>query len=152
MSCLCLCMKQKKALNTLGIEYEKIHACPCDSILYRNELKDASSWPTYGTSRWNKNRTETKKKMGIPVKVMWYFTQVPRFRRIFQSSKITKKLIWHVEERDFDGKMCHPSHSPSWKLVDYRWPKFSLEPRNLRLAISANGINPHSSLSSKHSC
>ena len=45
--------------------------------------------------------------MGIPVKVMWYFTQVPRFRRIFQSSKITKKLIWHVEERDFDGKMCH---------------------------------------------
>ena len=41
----------KKTLNTLGIEYEKIHACPYDSILYRNELKDASSCPTCRTSR-----------------------------------------------------------------------------------------------------
>ncbi|KAL6340633.1 hypothetical protein AAG906_010541 [Vitis piasezkii] len=43
--------------------------------------------------------------------------------------------------------MCHPSNSPSWKLVDHRWPKFSSEPRNLRLVISTDDINPHSSLS-----
>ena len=42
--------------------------------------------------------------------------------------------------------------SPSWKLVDHRWPEFSSEPRNLILAISADGIIPHSSLSSKHGC
>ena len=41
----------KKTLNILRMEYEKIYACPNDCILYRNELKDASSWPTYGTSR-----------------------------------------------------------------------------------------------------
>ncbi|KAL6315183.1 hypothetical protein AAG906_037415 [Vitis piasezkii] len=35
--------------------------------------------------------------------------------------------------------MRHPSDSPSWKLVDHRWPDFALEPRNLRLAISADG-------------
>ena len=52
----------------------------------------------------------------------------------------------------FDGKMCHPSDSTSWKLIDHKWPDFSREPRNLRLAISADGINPHSSLSSRHSC
>ncbi|KAL6321680.1 hypothetical protein AAG906_031189 [Vitis piasezkii] len=28
---------------------------------------------------------------------------------------------------------------PSWKLVDHRWPDFASEPRNLRLAISADG-------------
>ena len=28
----------KKKLNALGIEYEKIHACPNDCVLYRNEL------------------------------------------------------------------------------------------------------------------
>ena len=48
--------------------------------------------------------------------------------------------------------MRHPSDSPSWKLVDHRWPDFASEPRNLRLAISADGINPHSSMSSRHSC
>ncbi|RVW68140.1 hypothetical protein CK203_064044 [Vitis vinifera] len=43
--------------------------------------------------------------------------------------------------------MSHPSDSPSWKLIDHRWPEFSSEPRNLRLVISADDINPHSSLS-----
>ena len=142
----------KKTLNALGMEYEKIHACPNDCILYRNELKDASSCLTRGTSRWKTNRIRTKKRKGVPAKVMWYFPSVPRFRRMFQSSKITKRLIWHAKERDFDGKMCNPLDSPSWKLVDHRWPEFSTEPRNLRLAISADGRNPHSSLSRKHSC
>ena len=142
----------KKTLNTLGMEYEKIHACPNDCILYRNELKDATSCPTCGTSRWKLDGTGTKKRKGVPAKVMWYFPPIPRFRRLFQSPKIAKDLIWHAQEREFDGKMRHPSDSPSWKLVDHRWPDFALEPRNLRLAISADGINPHSSMSSRHSC
>nr|CAN78569.1 hypothetical protein VITISV_021512 [Vitis vinifera] len=94
----------------------------------------------------------TKKRKGVPAKLMWYFPPIPRFRRLFQSPKIAKDLIWHAQEREFDGKMRHPSDSPSWKLVDHRWPDFALEPRNLRLAISADGINPHSSMSSRHSC
>ena len=60
----------KKTLNTLGMEYEKIHACPNDCILFRNELKDASSWPTCGTSRWKTDRTRTKKRKRVPMKVM----------------------------------------------------------------------------------
>ncbi|RVW49659.1 hypothetical protein CK203_076741 [Vitis vinifera] len=35
--------------------------------------------------------------------------------------------------------MRHPSDSPSWKQVDHRWPDFASEPRNLRLAILADG-------------
>ncbi|RVW84608.1 hypothetical protein CK203_048116 [Vitis vinifera] len=73
-----------------------------------NELKDATSCPTCGTSRWKLDGTE----------------------------------------REFDGKMRHPSDSPSWKQVDHRWPDFASEPRNLRLSISADDINPHSSMSS----
>ncbi|RVW31767.1 hypothetical protein CK203_102030 [Vitis vinifera] len=106
----------KKTLNTLGMEYEKIHACPNDCILYRNELKDATSCPTCGTSRWKLDGTGTKKRKGLPAKVMWYFPPIPRFRRLFQSPKIAKDLIWHAQEREFD------------------------EPRNLRLAISADGV------------
>ncbi|RVW75383.1 hypothetical protein CK203_062331 [Vitis vinifera] len=129
----------KKTLNTLGMESEKIHACPNDCILYRNELNDASSCPTCGTSRWKLDRTRTKKMKGVPTKVMWYFPPIPRFKILFQSRKIAKDLIWHAQEREFDGKMHHPSDSPSWKLVDHRWPNFASEPRNLRLAISADG-------------
>ncbi|RVW62905.1 hypothetical protein CK203_059764 [Vitis vinifera] len=56
------------------------------------------------------------------------------------------------EGGEFDGKMRHPFDSPSWKVIDHRWPDFAAEPRNLGLAISADGINPHSSLSSRYSC
>ena len=55
------------------MEYEKIHVCPDDCILYRNELKDASSCPTCGTSRWKSNNTRTKKKKGVPVRKIIQF-------------------------------------------------------------------------------
>ena len=142
----------KKTLNALGMEYEKIHAYPNDCILYRNELKNASCCPTCGVSRWKVNSSGAKKRKGLPAKVMWYFPPIPRFKRMFHSSKFAKDLIWHAQEREFDGKMCHPSDSPSWKLIDHKWANFGGEPRNLRLAISADGINPHSSFSSRHSC
>ncbi|KAL6329406.1 hypothetical protein AAG906_017723 [Vitis piasezkii] len=83
-----------------------------------------------------------QKSKGVPAKVMWYFPPIPRFKRMFHSSKIAKDLIWHAQGGEFDGK-C---------VIDHRWPDFSVEPRNLRLAISADGINPHSSLSSRYSC
>ncbi|CAL9019318.1 unnamed protein product [Prunus brigantina] len=50
------------------------------------------------------------------------------------------------------AKMSHPADSPSWKLLDDKWPEFGNEPRNLRLALSSDGFNPHSSLSSRYSC
>ncbi|KAA0058445.1 uncharacterized protein E5676_scaffold535G00240 [Cucumis melo var. makuwa] len=46
-------------------------------------------------------------------------------------------------ERIEDGKLRHPADSPAWKLVDFKWPDFGSEPRNLRLALSADGVNPH---------
>ncbi|KAA0038021.1 uncharacterized protein E5676_scaffold237G001710 [Cucumis melo var. makuwa] len=33
--------------------------------------------------------------------------------------------------------------SPAWKLVDLRWPNFGSKPRNIHLALSMDGINPH---------
>ncbi|XP_062118464.1 uncharacterized protein LOC133832096 [Humulus lupulus] len=38
----------KKTICSLGMEYEKIHACPNDCILYRNRFSDAESCPTCG--------------------------------------------------------------------------------------------------------
>ena len=36
---------------------------------------------------------------------------------MFQFSKIVKDLIWHAQEREFDGNLHHLFNSPSWKLV-----------------------------------
>ncbi|RVW63238.1 hypothetical protein CK203_058658 [Vitis vinifera] len=87
----------KKTLNALGMEYKKIHACPNDCILYRNELNDASSCPTCGMSRWKVNKARARNSKRIPKKVLWYFPPIPRKSTINASNGAqfgveTKKL------------------------------------------------------------
>ena len=42
--------------------------------------------------------------------------------------------------------------SLTWQLVNQMWPEFASDCRNLRLAISVDDINPHSSMTNKNSC
>jgi hypothetical protein len=82
----------KNVVCPLGLQVQKIHACPSDCILYHgdeNENLDASS--VCGVE-WNKIRQndtgdvgrETAKKK-IPAKVIWYFPIVPRLKRLFRN-------------------------------------------------------------------
>ncbi|KAI5311767.1 hypothetical protein L3X38_040940 [Prunus dulcis] len=141
----------KKTLCALGLSYEKMHACPNDFILYRKEYEDSTDCPTCGISRWKEGKDSILKE-GVPAKVVWYFPPIPRFKRMFQSHETAKSLTWHAARKSIDGHMSHPADSPSWKLLDDKWPEFGNEPRNLRLALSSDGFNPHSSLSSRYSC
>ena len=93
-----------------------------------------------------------KSKKGVFAKVLWYFPLIPRFKRMFQSSETIRDLIWHANKRMINSKLRHPADSPSWKLVDEKWSIFASNPRNLHLVVSANIINPYSSLSSTYSC
>ncbi|KAL4561446.1 hypothetical protein LXL04_033612 [Taraxacum kok-saghyz] len=123
----------KKLLKGVGLQYEKIHACPNDCVLFRKEHKDASECPTCRTSRWKKN---TK---NVPSNVLWYFPPIPRFRRMFSSSDIAHDLTWHAEGQVNNGTPTHPRDSPSWKVVDSTWKELGAEKRNLRLALSVDG-------------
>ncbi|KAI5337397.1 hypothetical protein L3X38_016668 [Prunus dulcis] len=141
----------KKTLCALRLSYEKMHACPNDCILYRKEYENSTNCPTCGISRWKEGKDSILKE-GVPAKVVWYFPQIPRFKRMFQSHETAKSLTWHAARKSIDGQMSHPADSPSWKLLDDKWPEFGNELRNLRLALSSDGFNPHSSLSSRYSC
>ncbi|CAL2247807.1 unnamed protein product [Prunus armeniaca] len=46
----------KKTLSALGMNYEKIHACPNDNILYRKDYEDSTNFPTCGISRWKEGK------------------------------------------------------------------------------------------------
>ncbi|XP_074327942.1 uncharacterized protein LOC141665856 [Apium graveolens] len=128
----------KKTLSDLGLEYIKIHTC----ILYRGIYADVVECPKYHISRWKLGK-DGKARINIPTKVMWYFSIIPRFKRMFKSASTAKLMSWHANQRTEDGQMRHPGDSPSWRNIDYRWPTSGSEPRNIRLALAANGINPH---------
>ncbi|XP_073153286.1 uncharacterized protein [Henckelia pumila] len=138
----------KKTLSCLSLSHEKIHACSNDCILYRKQYKYCVSCPKCGLSCWNLTKKNIEKK-GVPAKVMWYFPPIRRFKRMYKSLETLKNLTWHKETTRVAGQLRHPSDSPSWRLVDHMWTDFESEPRNLRLALAADGINPHSNLSKK---
>ncbi|XP_063949930.1 uncharacterized protein LOC108221456 [Daucus carota subsp. sativus] len=125
----------KKSLCVLGMEYEKIHVCPNDCLLYRGEREeDEMRCRICQASRWKLNK-KGEELEGVPAKVLWYFPLIPRLRNLFSSPKTTKDLTWYDTERLKDDKMRHPADSKTWKEVDAKWPDFSSDSRNLRLVV-----------------
>ncbi|XP_063941376.1 uncharacterized protein LOC135149565 [Daucus carota subsp. sativus] len=141
----------KKTLCTLGMGYEKIHACPNNCLLYRGQRdEDESTCRICNASRWKLNK-KGEEQDGIPTKVLWYFSLLPRLRNFFNTPQIAKDMTWHDTRRQKDGKMRHPADSDTWKDVDQKWPDFASESRNLRLALSADGFNPFRGNRTDHS-
>jgi len=148
------CYQAKKLMCPMGMEVEKIHACPNDCILYRKEYQDLHECPKCGASRFKVKKNKTKdgsEKTGPPTKVVWYFPIITRFRRLFANPKDAKYLRWHAEDRIKDGKLRHPADSPQWRNIDSSFPTFGCEPRNLKLGLSTDGMNPFGNMSSRHS-
>ena len=58
-------------------------------------------------------------------------------------------MRWHHENKD--GIMRHLVDSLTWKTIDSKWPDFSNDPRNARLAMVVDGFNPFGILSTIHS-
>ncbi|CAM8947720.1 unnamed protein product [Rhodiola kirilowii] len=145
------CYEAKKVMCPMGIDYEKIHACPNDCILYRNSYKDMVECPVCKSPRYKLNKEPKNGSKGTPSKVLWYLPPIPRFQRLFASSEDSDNMRWHAEKRIIDTKMRHPADSLQWAKVDNTFPTFGAECRNLRLGLSTDGVNPHGNLSTQHS-
>ncbi|KAK2444967.1 hypothetical protein QL285_015951 [Trifolium repens] len=149
------CYEAKKILCPMGLEYEKIHACPNDCILYRKEFVDYNHCPKCNASRYKKKDGDSSgdevTKKGSPAKVVWYLPIISRFKRLFVNANDAKNLRWHAEERKCDGQILHVADSLQWKKIDNMFPNFGKESRNLRLGLATDGMNPFGNLSTNHS-
>ena len=88
--------------------------------------------------------------MKIPALVMWYLPVVDRIRRLFANPKDAEVMTWHSRPRD-SKKLSHPADGTQWKKFDSNHPEFSEETRNIRFALSTDGMNPHGQLRNPHS-
>ena len=140
----------------MGMEYEKIHACPNDCILYRQVFTELRSCPKCGLSRYkikdgDKENTNEVTKHDPPSKAVWYLPITPRFKRMFVNPIDAKNLRWHADERKCDGLVRHSADSVQWKNIDKQFSTFGNESRNLRLGLALDGMNPYGNLSTNHS-
>jgi len=80
----------------MGIEYNRIHACPNDCILYKKEFEDLKKCPKCGSSWYKQKRNNEDngqiEKEGSTLKVVWYLPIVPKLKRLFANPKDAKNL------------------------------------------------------------
>nr|ABA97662.1 transposon protein, putative, CACTA, En/Spm sub-class [Oryza sativa Japonica Group] len=132
----------KKIVCPLGLEVQKIHACPNDCILYRGEeYENLEACPVCIALRYKIRRDDpgevdgqlTKKR--IPAKVMWYFPIIPRLRRLFRNKGNTRMMRWHAEERQQDRMLRHPADGSQWRNIDRKFKEFGKDARNIRFDL-----------------
>jgi hypothetical protein len=143
----------------LGLKIQKIHACPNDYILYHgNEYENLDECPVCKASRYKIRRDdpsdvegEQRPRKKIPAKVMWYAPIIPCLKCLFRNKDHAKLLWWHKEDRKVDNMLRHPADGSEWRAIDREFLEFANKARNLRFALSTDGMNPFGEQSTSHS-
>ena len=132
-----------KYLRELGLGYDEIHVCQNNCVLFRKTYANMDACPKCKQSRW-----EDKDGKRVPRKVLRHFPLIPRFKKMFASSRIAKDLQWHGTKREtVGGQMSHPVDGKAWKHFDNKYNWFAKDTRNLRLAVATDGFNPFGNFS-----
>ncbi|WVZ96293.1 hypothetical protein U9M48_041949 [Paspalum notatum var. saurae] len=144
----------KQNICPLGLEVEKIHACKNDCILFRgDDYADLTECPECGTPRYKRRKDggDEDKLHGAPQKVAWYFPLLARLIQLLATSMDAQLVWWHKEDRKTDNCLRHLANSAQWHIIDFKYGSFAQEPRNLRFALSTDGMNPFGQMSTSHS-
>jgi hypothetical protein len=106
----------KKIVCSLGLEVQKIHACPSDCILYRGEeYENLNACLVCSAFRYKIRQDDPGDVEGefsrkrVPAKVMWYAPIIPRLKHLFGNKEHAKLLRWHKEDRKSDVMWRHPT-------------------------------------------
>ncbi|XP_020082508.1 uncharacterized protein LOC109706120 [Ananas comosus] len=161
----------KKVIKALGLNYEKIHCCPNDCMLFWGEKASEEICHVCSSSRWVTRKQVDKeaqthdketmihdeinnasiKKKRKAAKVLRYFPLIPRLQRLFVSTKTAKDMRWHEEGRVKDGLLRHPADGKAWRAFDEHYPDFSSDSRNVRLGLASDGFNPFRTMNTTYS-
>ena len=100
----------KQLVCPLGLEVQKIHACPNDCILYRGDYENLDACPVYGALRYKIRKDDPgdvegeRPRKRIPAKIMWYSPIIPRLKRLFRNKDNAK--LMHVTKRNASKTRC----------------------------------------------
>lgn len=126
-------------VTSLGMDYNRIHACVNDCILFRHEHAYATHCTKCKEPRYKEGNVTSST---IPRKVLRHFPIIPRIQHMFKSKSFAELITWHARSRSSDGIMRVPADSPAWQHIESMWPIFKEDPRHLRLGLGSDGVNP----------
>lgn len=135
----------KKIMKALSMDYEKIHVCPKNCLLFRNEYANDKYCRECGSSRYIEVDSDDGQKiqLAIPVKVLRCLRFIERLQCLFITEESAKMMKWHKDgKRYHPDKIVHPSEGEAWKAFDREYPDEAAEAGNVRIEVSGDGFNP----------
>lgn len=87
----------------------------------------------------------------VPLKVLRHFPLIDRLKKMFSSSKQAALQTWWWHNKSTNGLMRHAADSPQWTTTSGIHETFSREPRNIRLGMATDRLNPFSMKNTKWS-
>jgi hypothetical protein len=95
---------------------------------------------------------EDNKKRMIPALLMWYLPVIDRLKHVFSNPRDVELVRWHSEKhRRNNDEIRHPADGTRWKNFDLQYKLFGSESRNIRFALSTDGMNPFGENRTVHS-
>jgi hypothetical protein len=149
--------QSKKIVAGLGMNYERIDACEKNCMLLWKEHKDDTEYMHCGRSRYVKviNKDGVSVTTKVAVKQLHYIPITQRLKQLFLSEEIAKQMRWHKEvkhDSEDSDIISHPADGEAWQALDRFDPEFARDIRSVRLGLSTDGFQPHSTDSSPYSC
>jgi hypothetical protein len=100
----------------------------------------------------NDSDKEDKKKRKIPALVMWYLPVIDHLKHAFSNPRDAELVCWHSEKRrKNDEEIRHPTDGTQWNFFDLQYKPFGSESRNIRFALSTDGVIPFGENRTVHS-
>jgi hypothetical protein len=117
----------KQTVSPLGLEVQKIHACPNDCIIYRET--EHENWEACLVCKalcYKIRRDDDPsalegappKMTKVPAKVMWYFPIISCLKHLFKNKENAKLMTWHKSDRKQDQMLRHPADGSQWRKID----------------------------------
>ena len=60
-------------------------------------------------------------------------------------------MDYHARNRSEDDILQMPADGSAFRDMEEKWPRFKEEPRNVRLSLAADGVNPYAEMRSIYS-
>jgi hypothetical protein len=134
-------------MKDIGMDYQTIDACPNDHIIYYGQHASKTECPQCLISRYQTNQV-TKR---VPRKVLRHIPIIPHLQRLFRCESIAQFMDYHACNISGYGVLRMPVDGSTFREIEEKWAYFKDEPRNVRLSLAADGVNPFRELRSIYS-
>jgi hypothetical protein len=132
---------------------EKLQSCVCRH--YEEKDKKNKNTTAIGLESVDDKADPDKgdmTKRKIPALVMWYLPVTDHLKHVLSNPRDAELVHWHSEKhRENDEEIRHPADGTQLNFFDLQYLEFSAESRNIRFALSTNGMNPFGENRTVHS-